>query len=578
MRNLSRSFIKLYLLIVVLGAWTYSSAQIVEVQSISCPGDSNGQLACHADSLIGPLTYLWNTGSTENNIEGLPAGPYSVTITDAGLQFEVHNYILIDPAPISNIIATTPNTTWPANDGTISIVTTGGSGWVNYTVVDSLSRKTLVQAGPNFIGLPSGAYFITSSDVNGCFVKEVARIAETAGYPEIHTIDTTACYADMTSSSVKPDTIPSGIYPIQIYFDGALYETIAGYRRDSTQMYNGVVSVPMLGLGTLVNSPHLIPTSSIMVVPLGPNAGKDSSTIELSSISTTFAQGFHMLEIITADNKGYRYSWVVDSTTSPLSINVTDLVNNVCYGASTGRIIATAEGSYEGITLRLSSPGFTTVTALPSAAAYTSVTGSSLKAGVYTITATDWTAGCARTHEVTVNQPDEPLRIVFDPAKNARCPYSLDGAVSLRRVDGAEGAVSFLWSNGETTPSMTNISPGTYVLTVTDGNGCTGQDSVKIEGERRNCFYNIVTPNGDGYNDQFDLSDFCVGVQMKAVIFNEAGKKITELDELNPTWDAYDPITPPTGTSSTYTCFVSLFENGIKTVEFAESFSVVYSK
>lgn len=604
MRNLSRLLIKLYLVIVVLGAWTSSYAQIIETKSITCNGANDGQINVVSVWGTPPYTYAWTLNAaplaiTDSIIKAAAPGTYQVTVTDALAVDTVWTYNLSQPALIVNVTSTTSNTTWLVNDGRIIISSTvGGNGTYTYTLLDSIARKTMTQASanytavptPRFINLASGKYTLTTTDKIGCKTTNKITVAETASYPvvapaaPIHTIDTTACYFDTASSSVKPDTLPASVYPISVFFDNMTvpYKIIRGFRRGANIMHYGAgagTNQPMLGLVNL--GPHFITAWQTLVS--GPNAGKDSATEVSSTISSTFAKGFHVMKVVTANGRGYRFSWVVDSITSPISINISSIVHNVCHDGSSGSFTCTAEGSYEGFTYRITGP------APLSTVNVTTASASGLRAGVYTFTATDvneagpslngyLNAGCVRTERITINEPDDSIRIFFDPAKNARCPYSLDGAVNFRRVDGATFPVSYSWSNGDTTPDLTNIQPGSYALTVTDANGCVGQDSVKIEGERKNCFYNIVTPNGDGYNDKFDLTDFCVGVQMKAVIFNEAGKLIATLDETNPIWDAVDPSLPPTGTSSTYTCFVSLFENGKKTVEFSESFSVVYPK
>ena len=39
-------------------------------------------------------------------------------------------------------------------------------------------------------------------------------------------------------------------------------------------------------------------------------------------------------------------------------------------------------------------------------------------------------------------------------------------------VSGGTGSYSYQWENGETTPNLTALSSGLYVVTVTDESGC----------------------------------------------------------------------------------------------------------
>jgi hypothetical protein len=45
-------------------------------------GNCDGFIIANSSSSNGPITYLWSTGSTQNNIINLCAGTYSVSITD----------------------------------------------------------------------------------------------------------------------------------------------------------------------------------------------------------------------------------------------------------------------------------------------------------------------------------------------------------------------------------------------------------------------------------------------------------------------------------------------------------------
>ena len=42
--------------------------------------------------------------------------------------------------------------------------------------------------------------------------------------------------------------------------------------------------------------------------------------------------------------------------------------------------------------------------------------------------------------------------------------------------------VNYLWSDGQTNPTATNLSPGVYTISITDANGCTANDTAIISG------------------------------------------------------------------------------------------------
>lgn len=67
------------------------------------------------------------------------------------------------------------------------------------------------------------------------------------------------------------------------------------------------------------------------------------------------------------------------------------------------------------------------------------------------------------------------------------CFGSNDGAITITNVQGSTGNNSFNWSTGATTPGITNLSPGTYDLALTDnGNGCQ-LDTSFVVGAGPNC-------------------------------------------------------------------------------------------
>ncbi|HAB17274.1 MAG TPA: right-handed parallel beta-helix repeat-containing protein [Verrucomicrobiota bacterium] len=62
---------------------------------------------------------------------------------------------------------------------------------------------------------------------------------------------------------------------------------------------------------------------------------------------------------------------------------------------------------------------------------------------------------------------------------NVTCRGASDGSIDLIVSAGAE-PYAYLWSNGATTEDLSELSPGTYSVTVTDANGCTASTTVTI--------------------------------------------------------------------------------------------------
>ena len=97
-------------------------------------------------------------------------------------------------------------------------------------------------------------------------------------------------------------------------------------------------------------------------------------------------------------------------------------------------------------------------------------------AGTYTATITD-ANNCTATVSSTLN---DPTPISSNPTNtSSTCSTCSDGIASVSPTGGT-GSYSYLWSNGGTTSSITNLLPGNYTVTIVDANGCEITESVTV--------------------------------------------------------------------------------------------------
>ncbi len=101
---------------------------------------------------------------------------------------------------------------------------------------------------------------------------------------------------------------------------------------------------------------------------------------------------------------------------------------------------------------------------------------SNLSAGEYTVTATDANL-CSEVLNLTITQPNE---LVNDITHTDETASGLDDGTATSNPSGGIGPYSFLWSNGETTASISGLPPGTYTVTTTDAKGCSHVGTVAI--------------------------------------------------------------------------------------------------
>lgn len=97
-------------------------------------------------------------------------------------------------------------------------------------------------------------------------------------------------------------------------------------------------------------------------------------------------------------------------------------------------------------------------------------------AGMYFLTVTD-NLGCSATETATITQNSNlnPQALV----SNETCQGECDGAIAASAMGGTS-PYSYNWSNSFNGQHNQNLCPGTYVLTVTDQNGCTATLDITV--------------------------------------------------------------------------------------------------
>ena len=105
---------------------------------------------------------------------------------------------------------------------------------------------------------------------------------------------------------------------------------------------------------------------------------------------------------------------------------------------------------------------------------------SKLKAGEYVLTVTD-SRGNSNVSNYTINEPEQ-ISIQIETSKRASSATERDGAATLAIVGGTS-PYEIKWDNGETGFEAKKLNYGYNYVKITDSNGCSTEDKIKIDRE-----------------------------------------------------------------------------------------------
>ncbi|MBL4651995.1 MAG: T9SS type A sorting domain-containing protein [Flavobacteriales bacterium] len=147
-------------------------------------GANDGAASAGAIGGLTPYTYDWGAAGTGSSISGLAPATYTVTATDANGctgtdSYTVNVYDPCGSVTIAGTTSTTDESAGGANDGTATVVATGGT--TPYTYMWSGSGG----AGATTVGVTGGSYTVTITDANGCTSTATATISSINGIAQL---------------------------------------------------------------------------------------------------------------------------------------------------------------------------------------------------------------------------------------------------------------------------------------------------------------------------------------------------------------------------------------------------------
>lgn len=138
---------------------------LANVSSVNCADDNNGSIDLTIAG-VGPYDILWSNGYGTEDITGLTAGSYDVTVTDANGCTATGTYEVTAPDEIQ-VSAAITNASCLATDGQIVLTVIGGDGTYDYQWFDE-DNNAVGSNSATLAGAFGGLYTCQVTDGNGC--------------------------------------------------------------------------------------------------------------------------------------------------------------------------------------------------------------------------------------------------------------------------------------------------------------------------------------------------------------------------------------------------------------------------
>ncbi len=457
------------------------------ISAVSCFGFSDGAIDVTVTGVLtGPVDTMW-TGSggftsSSEDISGLIAGAYTITLSDSIGCIISEQYTVPQPPPISSPAIITHVSCNGTNDGEININVTGGTGTAtgSWTGPNGYTANTL-----DIINLFAGTYTVTLTDANDCVHVQSYVVNQPAGIIANEDITHVLCNGDNTGAI---DINPSGGVGTPTYhwtgpngFDevtqdimnllAGTYDVDITDANDCVQTFSfEVLESPLIviDLVQLNNANCGLSNGSIEVLAVGgdDNLSYEWSNSSLASVgSGVFVDGLPVDIYTVTVTDGNLCIMTADFEIENMDISVTGQVTDVsCFGLDDGAIEVTIVGAFIG-------PVDTLWTG-PSPFTASSEDLANLFAGTYTLTLSD-SVGCVINESFDVMEPEQ---LVADGTITGNLCFSDSTGSIISNVTGGTEAYGYAWTGpgvfASMDPDIFDLIPGTYDLTVTDDHGC----------------------------------------------------------------------------------------------------------
>lgn len=441
-----------------------------EVTNVLCNGSYSGAINLTVSGGTPPYSYLWSNGATSQDIGGLVAGTYSVVITDANLCQVSLEYEITEPLPFDISLEKVNVSCKNGNNGQAILSVEGATP--PYTIQWSNG-----DIGVMADSLLAGTVSANIMDNNNCDTLIILEITEPDSLLVSSVVENVTCFGGNDGSVLVVPIGGTAPYSF-LWSNGA---ATAGIEELTAGLYEVVVS-DSLGCQSVKNilvSQALPIEINSVINPVTCKGSADGAILctvtggtspyaylwnNGSTTSNLFMQtgGNYQLMLTDANQCDTTLQFVIPESIDSLEIHSV-VKDPTCFGLADGSIQLEVMGG-----------------AMPYQYLWWNGAVTSgihnLGSGTFLVTVTDSHA-CSRHLEFELAEPDSvQITSLISPANCGN-----DGLISVD-VQGGTSPYTYLWSNGELSPTISNLSPGHYSLNVVDSNDCTSSLTIHLTG------------------------------------------------------------------------------------------------
>ena len=448
---------------------------------VRCKGSHDGYIATEGTGGTGIYEFTWQgTSYSDSLYANLPAGSYTVTVTDQNGCSDTNQTIITEPAILNLSVLDVKNVACNnGNDGELQLLATGGAGDYEYSTDD------LIWQSPSALtGLNARTYQIGVRDVNGCkqtITQILTQPAELSisfenvepafcgdprgkataivnGGTGNYRYQWTDSQNNVFSNEANITDQSSGLYTLTV-FDDNNCEVIKSV---------GITSVdgPKVSISNIVSATCSYSSDGSALLEITDGNGSFSFRWPDGQSTTegiNLAQGDYLVEI-TDNNNCTVVETVRITAPDSLDISLVESIEPACNGDCNGKLKVMAKGGTENYSYQ-----------------WTNFIGSELSnlcAGNYEVKVADEN-GCISEKSFSLSQP-KPIDVRLLLAQSPTCHDGCDGRLEVE-ASGGTGELQYEWSTGANDSDINELCAGSYSTMVTDINNCTITETYILE-------------------------------------------------------------------------------------------------